>query len=126
MIFKPGFRISIIDTCVIALAITAATFLYKTNFNFSLAVLFVVSHFFLFCNVFRLSRKPELIWAGIFVVMALANNFLSIAPWIVGLVCICLTVVLVFLETRKPSYHGIFWQTFNPNLPKWFSENASK
>ena len=60
MIFKPGFRISIIDTFVIVIAITASTLLHKTDIVFSVAIIFVVGHFFLFCNVFRLSRKPEL------------------------------------------------------------------
>ena len=125
MIFKPGFRISIIDTFVIVIAITASTLLHKTDIVFSVAIIFVVGHFFLFCNVFRLSRKPELIWAAIFVLLALAHQFLGITPWFVGIVSFSLTIALVYFETRKPSYHGVFWQKFNPNLPKWFSENAT-
>ena len=31
-----------------------------------------------------------------------------------------------YLELRKPSYHGIFWQKLNPKLPEWFSENQNQ
>ncbi|MEE8379403.1 MAG: hypothetical protein V3R49_03415, partial [Gammaproteobacteria bacterium] len=37
-----------------------------------------------------------------------------------------LTVIIVVIETRKSSYHGVAWQKINPGLPDWFSANVSK
>ena len=94
--FKPGFRLSITD-------------------------------FFLFCNVVRVSRVLELIWASSFTVLCIAALHLEVAPlWAVFVVSLLLTTVLVGLELRKPSYHGVAWRKLNPELESWFEERLSK
>jgi len=30
------------------------------------------------------------------------------------------TAMLTLIQTRQPSYHGVFWRQLNPNLPQWW------
>lgn len=72
-----------------------------------------------------MSRIFELVWAFIFSILAVFC-YKTGAPsslW-VAIISLSLTLVMVVLEVRKPSYHGIFWQKFNPDLPNWFNNNA--
>lgn len=85
----------------------------------------VVVHFFLFCNVFRISRRPELIWAAAFTLLAASTFFTGIPGWNLTVACSLLfTVVLITRETRKPYYHGIAWSKLNPNLRTWWEANG--
>lgn len=121
MQFNPGFRLSKIDIGVIIISLAAAGTLYEYSGPFSFIVLFVVAHFFLFCNVTRMSRIPELVWAGIFVLNASSSLKAGVPSLEIAIgISLFSTIVLVALEVRKPSYHGMFWQKVNPNLEKWF------
>src|SRR3569832_754607 len=71
-------------------------------------VIVVAGHFFLFCNIVRIRRKYELIWAGLFLT--------NVAAWLFfgDLNCIRvlsiqfpITTALVFVELRSPRYHGV-------------------
>jgi hypothetical protein len=76
-----------------------------------------VGHFFLFCNVFRVSRAPELVWAGVFLALAGSTIALGVPGWPATVAAsLATTVVVVTLEMRKPSYHGIGWRRINPTL----------
>lgn len=82
--------------------------------DLALLIGFVLGHFFLFCNIFRVRRGPELVWTAVF----LANYglwHLSGHFWIVGvfLTQIPLTIFLLWRETRKPWYHGIGCRRLN-------------
>ena len=119
--FKPGFRLSKIDVGVLVLGVAAAIWLYPISVLAASIVVFVIGHFFLFCNVFRLSRPPELIWAATYVMLMVLSTTYDILPvQYVFLAQATLTVLLVVLELRKPSYHGSLWKRVNPNLEKWF------
>jgi hypothetical protein len=127
MEFKPGFRLSKIDILVIivGVVVAAASFSYSSVITF--LVLFVVGHFFLFCNIIRMSRSSELIWSGIFLALSSASLLKGIPSWSVTVFSsTLLTVIIVVIETRKSSYHGVAWQKINPGLPDWFSANVSK
>jgi len=81
----------------------------------------VVIQFFLFCNVFRISRTPELIWAGVMVLLSLATGFWRAPPpWITIVCAVVLGGALIVREMRLPSYHGIGWQRINPGLREWW------
>ena len=68
-----------------------------------IAVIFVVSHFFLFCNVFRMARSLEFIWAGTFASLAIATVVFDWISWPTVLVgSTALTALLVVIEIRKP------------------------
>ena len=86
---------------------------------------FVLAHILLFCNVVRMARPLEMIWAGVFVVLAGATIVFDTPSWLVtALVSLLVTVVVVVVEMRKPSYHGVGWQAINPDLPQWWQANV--
>lgn len=125
MEFNPGFRLSRLDIVVLIAAVAAAVFLFQPLPLAAMIILFVVGHFFLFCNVLRMSRVPELIWSGAFVLLSVGTLKFAVPPWWVTLaISLSLTFVLTFFETRKPSYHGAFWRNLNPGLPKWFAAST--
>jgi hypothetical protein len=82
---------------------------------------FTVGHFFLFCNVFRMSRPLELIWSAVFVGLCYATFQTGQPGWVAtAALSLLTTVIVVAIEMRKPSYHGIAWQAINPRLPEWW------
>lgn len=123
MEFKPGLRLSRIDIIVIIISLAISILLLKYSIMLSGSILFVVGHFFLFCNVTRMSRVPELIWASTLSLLSIKLNML---PWDMVLVLsLSATVALVFLEVRKPYYHGVLWKKLNPTLEDRFRKNVS-
>lgn len=105
---KIGFRISAIDIGVLLVTAAVTCVAVPAIGDLGWLPLFVVGHFFLFCNVFRIRRRPELIWAGWFVAVCVT---LSVASQIslptIAVLVIPLTIVLLALEMRHPTYHGI-------------------
>ena len=109
-----GFRFSVTDGVAVLLCVVATYVLWPAIGPFSLLLPYVLGHFFLFCNVFRVRRRPEVIWAAIFVVnfavwvlvggVGISGPFLTQLP---------VTVVLVALECRQPTYHGVCSRIFN-------------
>ncbi|MFA8020291.1 hypothetical protein [Bremerella cremea] len=102
-----GFRFSMTDA--LAIAICAAATIFALGLIGPLAWLmpFVLGHFFLFCNVFRIPRKPELVWAGGFVALVglclISGTNVLHAMWLV----VPLTIGVLVYSIRLPSYHGI-------------------
>ena len=122
--FKPGFRLSKLDIGVLILGCLGAYYYAKSNLLISFILVFVVGHFFLFCNVVRMSRVPELIWAVSFLSMTICSVvFQLFTPETVFSLSLLITSILIYFELRKPSYHGLFWKKFNPDLPEWFKNN---
>lgn len=68
---------------------------------------FVLGHFFLFCNLFRIRRTPELVWAGGFLAIVagclIANVSVLHAMWLV----LPLTIGVLTYSVRRSDYHGI-------------------
>ncbi len=90
-----------------------------------IAILFVLGHFFLFCNVIRMARSSELSWAAIFVGLSASTIVYGFPSWSVTLLLsLAATFALIALEIRKPSYHGIYWRKLNPKLPEWWKANS--
>jgi len=123
--FNPGFRFSVLDGVIIATALLGTWYLLPYSWLLSVIVLFVVAHFFLFCNIVRMSRIPELIWASIFVLLTIASISLNLISWhIAASLSLLSTAVLVLREIRQPFYHGVLWKRLNPDLPDWFEANS--
>lgn len=130
--FKLGFRISIFDICILVAGSVFAAFLFhKSQILFGLIVALVVGHFFLFCNVFRICRRSELIWATAFVLLSIGTSFANLPSpslFAVYLAFVHVSIIpaadFIIIETRKPSYHGIFWKKWNPNLKSWWKEQS--
>ena len=120
--FAPGFRLSLRDVIVILIGIAAAAYLFRIEPWWSFIVVFVVAHFFLFCNVVRMARPFELAWAGVFLALSTATLLAEVPGWpATASVSLVVTVVIVVLQMRKPSYHGLGWQRINPGLRTWWS-----
>ena len=119
--FRPGFRFSPMDGAVLVLGAVGSFVAWRYSPELSILGGAAVLHFFLFCNVFRVARIPELVWSGIYVGCACLRVFLHV-EWllIVGIVSAS-TVLLIRRETRKESYHGVLWQWLNPDLRAWWS-----
>jgi hypothetical protein len=115
------------DVIVLLVGIVTSIYLYSVYPVASYIILCVVGHFFLFCNVVRMSRIPELVWSVTFI--GLVSSYLLVG-WLSGLtlaiIIVIITCVLVALESKKPSYHGIGWQYINPKLPVWFQQRHEK
>jgi hypothetical protein len=123
--FQPGFRLSALDVVVLVIGGIASGYAMTVDRWFGIAIAFVVLHFFLFCNVLRMSRPLELIWAGIFAALAVATISQNLLSWpVVFAVSSVVTVIVAFIEMRRPSYHGVGWQKLNPRLPEWWQSAA--
>ena len=115
-----GVRLSHADIAVIVIGIAAGVLGFNFVGEIALFIPYVVAHFFLFCNVFRIRRSPEILWASIFLINCIA----WFAAGFVNVYYICASQLLVTLyiilrEIRQPCYHGIFAQRLNPKLPDY-------
>ncbi len=112
-----GFRFSLADAVAIAVfAGVAVVFRHWDNpLWWMLAI--AAGHFFLFCNVFRIIRRRELIWAGLFILNIGLWMWFGAMTWPRVLACqLPLTAGLIFADLRAPGYHGIFANRLNPKL----------
>lgn len=124
--FRPGFRLSLLDILILFVGLTGSVFLGSRILSAGLIVGFVVLHFFLFCNVFRISRPPELIWASVFVALAAITIFTGLPGWVVTFTtAIILSTFLIWRETKREDYHGIYWERWNPSLPDWWESRQA-
>jgi len=115
-------RLSKTDVAVMLLATVAGITARRTTLGYSWFIPFVVYHFFLFCNVFRIRRVAELVWAGIF----LAHAALWFQRGQVNMALLfglqtAVTVMLINYEIRQPSYHGIAARRLNPRIDEYLS-----
>jgi hypothetical protein len=125
--FAPGFRLSLRDAIVLVFGIGSSIVLGKTFWPASLMIVFAVGHFFLFCNVFRISRRLELIWAGIFVTLSGATILTEFPGWFSTLaISFSATIGVIAFEMKKPSYHGVGWKKINPNLKNWWDSKLTR
>lgn len=119
--FSPGFRFSPFDGAVLLVGFAASLGLAMLDPWVALATAFVIIHFFLFCNVFRISRPPELVWAALFAALVLCSLLFDAITWPhVFAVSGFATSITLPIEIRRPSYHGVFWRRVNPALPDWW------
>ena len=122
--FKPGFRINLRDIIFIILGLILAYYCHYSFMDLTIIILSSICHFFMFCNVFRISRIPELIWASLFILLSYLTINTDLLKWTVSIpTAFLIAGILIFLETNKESYHGILWRKFNPNLQKWWNQN---
>jgi hypothetical protein len=104
----PGFRFSAGDALVLLVGAVSTWLTWGVLGEMALLLPVVLFHFFLFCNVFRIRRSYELVWAGAFVLNLLAWQAAGAFPWRNVLVAQApLTLLLILAETRSDRYHGI-------------------
>ena len=81
--FTPGFRLSTLDVLVLVIGTAVATALATVTWWWGFVVGFVLAHFFLFCNVLRLRRSLELVWAGVFVATVACFSLAGRLDWLI-------------------------------------------
>lgn len=122
-----GFRLSRLDIAVIVASSILTALLWKPTASYSFIGLLVVIHFFLFCNVFRIPRIPELIWGASFLIVCTACLVLELySPWMVSISILPVTVAVLVWSIRLPSYHGILANRINPRLEEFLAGGKEK
>lgn len=115
-----GFRFSLTDAIAIGMFLTVAGGLWHLGNPLWWLLVMAAGHFFLFCNVFRIVRHRELIWAGLFVVNVGVWTWLEHLTWSGVLLCqLPITVVLIIADIRAAEYHGVFANKLNPQLNEY-------
>ena len=124
--FRPGFRFAATDAVVLLVGAGAAAMAWRIEPALGIAVLLPVAMFFVFCNVVRMVRRLELVWAGAYVAGGLLRQGLGWPswPWLVG-GSVVLAAGLVVLQLRRPDYHGVGWRRCNPQLPAWWAARTT-
>ena len=106
---RPGFRFSWGDGLALAICGLLCWLTWPWLGRFALVFPITLGHFFLFCNVFRVRRSYELIWAGLYLLNVACWMLLWEFRWLGVLACQTpLTLVLIVLEVRSSRYHGIW------------------
>ena len=117
-----GFRFSLTDAVAIAVFLSVAAGLRRLGSPLGGLLCIAAGHFFLFCNVFRIVRRLELIWAGLFLANAGAWAWFDRLDWPGVLLCqLPVTVALVAAGMRAPGYHGVFARRLNPRLEDYLA-----
>lgn len=123
--FAPGCRFSRLDAATLLVGAGVAAGFALLDIRIGVAIAFVVAHFFLFCNIVRMARPLELIWAAAFATLAV----LATLEWIHWAAAIAIssgvTIVLTGIQMRRPSYHGVGWRTINPDLYDWWQKHRN-
>ena len=102
-----------------------AGWLYRRESSLWWLVTVAAIHFFLFCNVFRISRSRELIWAACFVGnVAVWAGSGRLSPFNVLACQLPVSVGVLAWEIKAPRYHGILARRLNPRLSEYLINGA--
>lgn len=103
-----GFRFSAIDALIVGLCVPATWALWPAVDEMALVCPVALGHFFLFCNVFRLGRRAELLWGAAFVVNACAWTWFEAFTWPrVVLAQAPVTLGAIAVAIGRKDYHGV-------------------
>jgi hypothetical protein len=105
---KYGFRFSALDALAMVCGALVTGIGYAFVGELAFLVPYVLAHFFLFCNVFRIARNYELIWAGLFVANVCGCFAFDVGLLTVVAIQLPITVCVIGLMLRRSDYHGIF------------------
>lgn len=114
---KHGFQMSAFDGVVLLLGTILTIWLRNEAFPLWWIVPMALGHFFLFCNVFLVWRRLELVWAAVLVVLISGHLAFGHTDWLSPLMMqMPVTLIVLWLQLRSPWYHGIFARQINPRL----------
>ena len=121
-----GFRCSKWDILVLLIASVLAFLLYRSGIGIWWIIPAVTGHFFVFCNVFLVWRRWELIWAACFVAIVawqMAKGELGWWPTLLYVLPVTLTVIV--LQMRCRWYHGVWARRLNPRLDDFLNDTLT-
>jgi len=105
------------DAAAIAVFAAVAAGLHWLGSGLWWVVAIVAGHFFLFCNVFRVIRRRELIWAALLILNVGFWLFLGRLDWFTVLACqLPVSAGVIAWEVKATRYHGIFADRLNNHL----------
>lgn len=113
LIFKrqkeAGFRINLVDIIFILLLFLFSWYIYSLVQSYAflyLLPLYIGFTFFLFCNVFRVSSKTEIIWTIYFGTISLVTFYFFNANWtlITFSSSFIFTLFLILLDMKSKKY----------------------
>ena len=111
---------SIMDAAALAAFGGISAGLYRRQSDLWWLVAVVAVHFFLFCNVFRVLRRRELIWAAVFLmIVGLSALSGQLSPFVVLACQLPVSVGIIAWEVRAPRYHGVLAEWLNPRLNEY-------
>ncbi len=116
---KPGFRLSLIDVVFLLVSACVCYYLFLYDSSIGWLVAMPVIAFFCFCNIFRVRRMPEFIWAGCYMVLAPLGFILDMIYLITVMGSSLLILLIAILEMYKPWYHGVGYSLINPDVTDW-------
>lgn len=112
-----GFRFSVADAVVLVAFGGVSALLHRFESALWWVVAMAAGHFFLFCNIFRVARRRELLWAAFFVCNVGLWLLLGRLDWYTVLACqLPVTAGVIAWEVRAARYHGVFADRLNPRL----------
>jgi hypothetical protein len=112
-----GFRFSLTDAAALVAFGAVAAGLRRMDSSLWWLLAIAAGHFFLFCNVFRVVRRRELIWAALLVLNVGSWLLWGRLDWFHVLACqLPLSVGVIAWEIKASRYHGIFAGRLNPAL----------
>jgi asparagine N-glycosylation enzyme membrane subunit Stt3 len=109
---EKGFRINLVDIIFILLLIGSSIFIYthlgSLGYYFSLP-LYIGFSFFLFCNVFRLRTKDEMIWTFLFLTIVSITFHYFPDSWVIYSIgfSFIVQVILIVLHVGSKGYRGV-------------------
>ncbi len=123
-----GARMMVWDPPMLALCALGTAWAWPTIGAMSLVAPLVFGHFLLFCNVFRVRRSLELIWAGAFLLNAavtIASFDLDAVPYMAA-AQLPVTLLVIGYELRHWRYHGVLADRLNPELVRYLEWSKSR
>jgi hypothetical protein len=112
-----GFRFSLLDAAAIVVFIAIAAGLYRAGSCLWWLLAIAAGHFFLFCNVFRVLRRRELIWAAVYLLNVGCWALAGRLDGFIVLVCqLPVTAGVIAWEIKTSRYHGVCADRLNPAL----------
>lgn len=123
---KHGFRMSGLDGVVLLLGTILTSWLRNEAFPLWWIVPMALGHFFLFCNVFLVWRRLELVWAAVFVMLISGHLACGHTDWLSPVMMqMPVTLTVLWLQLRSRWYHGIFARQINPRLDDFLASRPN-
>jgi hypothetical protein len=118
-----GFRLSVTDALVLTLAGGLSFVLQAKEFPLWWIAPMVTGNFFLFCNVFLVRQRLELIWAVLLVINVGAHLALGFVNWPSPLLFqLPVTILVIGWQISSPWYHGIMANRINSRLQEYLAD----